>query len=245
MQPIKKLKCDAELQVNPDFMTTKYQISQGFSHRNSSSLLYDSSHSKTEMNPKPLQKTLYYFTRHPKEVLKLPALGKNFTTAKLSNNEVIELAGPKPVLTLNEVLSQNVIDTLKEKPKKNKGKGHNKSRSVNISPILEAEIYKRTNPKVHVSNFQSPINKIKYEMVEGLNQIIHCSEIQDENEKNATAEKVQKAIYVLEKIAYEKSLFGEYLLDVIDVVKKGIFSDPDSFFKIFPIDFVDRIFIEI
>eukprot|EP01022_Parablepharisma_sp_SALTPOND_P032953 TRINITY_DN87951_c0_g1_i1.p3 TRINITY_DN87951_c0_g1~~TRINITY_DN87951_c0_g1_i1.p3 ORF type:complete len:904 (-),score=177.78 TRINITY_DN87951_c0_g1_i1:1524-4235(-) len=217
-----KSKKDVELQADIE----KLQLSNVFTNRNLKLHTLETAQTKTEVRAKSLQKTLYYFMRHPKESLKLPSLQKS-TNNKLSNEEVIELAGPKPVLTLNEVLSQNVINTLNPKAKRHP------SRSVNMSPTAETDMLKKVTA-IKVKNFQSPINKVKVELIAGLNSL---------GEADLSEERMRKVFNVLENVSEEKLLFGNYLAELMKEIKKGVYCSSGKLRDFFPFEFFDGIFV--
>ena len=220
----KKQKRNMMMQTDSEAVHFK-TLTSVFSNRNIKLNSLDTAGAKAESKPNPFRKTLYYFARHPKEAIKLPNLKKS--TDGLSNEEVIQLSGPKPVLTLGEVLSKDVMQTLAKKPKRNLFS------SVKALPTVEGDLTRRVEPRNCL--FQSPINKVRFELIEGVSSLGR----EDVTRRYPSRERVKKAFEILEKVAEEKSLFDDNLTELIAEIKKGIYCSPGSFRAGFPFDYFE------
>lgn len=163
------------------------------------------------------QKSLYYYTRHPQDIL----LPKIASISKIKNNgdKFIELAGNKNALTLTQVLANNLDE--KNNVQENKTI---ESKSIKELPQMIGQGFK-TNV-----NFQSPINKIKFEMIQCLSKLINP------NDGNyfPSFDRIQKVLEMLSKIGEENSVFENFMEQVLVELKRAIFFQPGEFFEIFP-----------
>ncbi len=137
-----------------------------------------------------LQKTLYYYTRHPSEAhkLKLPSI------LEARHNSTDESTPPQIVLP-------------EPSP----------SRSANATPSRRAV------------SFQSPINKIRFELVRGLGGL--PPPVSD----SPDPARVARVLETLERVADERQVFGDALGAAVAELRRGLYLRPGDFFKVFPL----------
>jgi len=212
MQYDPKRKRDVFAQVQKEDTNEK----KGKNYTNLASVFSNKNIKMHLMNPKPDNKdsvpqmSLYYYTRHPQELTKLPSITK---VRKGSTDDIPE--DKQQPLALTQVVSP------KDKHDSSKAEENEKDKIFKELPqVIKTNI-----------NFQSPINKVKFELIQSLNAL--TTNTNTEGNYFPSLERIGKVLDLLEKIGEEKTIFEEFMEQILIELRRAIYFNAGEFYHIF------------